>query len=152
MPNGHSSRAERGMEALQELVAAKVDLNQVEPGGRSTALSRLAHAGLVKPAAFLLGNGADVNARDDDGKTALHRATRNSDPDMVRLLLDRNANVTLKDNNGDAANPVVSSDNPQSIIVAGMLLDKIKSELKAVEQVKAVQSSPVKQKPSNPRL
>jgi len=46
---------------------------------------------------FLLDNGADVNKGDKDGTTALHYAVAKNDPELVKLLLIRKANVHAKD-------------------------------------------------------
>lgn len=45
--------------------------------------------------AFLLDRGADVNAVDDNGETAMHGAAYQSRPDLVKLLAERGADVDL---------------------------------------------------------
>ncbi len=62
----------------------------------------------LEQAAFLLDHGADVNARDDRGFTALHRAAETGSPDLVRLLLDR----------GAAVNPEAGGHTPRSLAEA----------------------------------
>src|SRR5574341_693640 len=52
----------------------------------------------------LLANGADVNATQHGGYTALHAAAQNGDRAMVDLLLTRGANPSIKSTDGrDAA-------------------------------------------------
>ncbi|HAU28945.1 MAG TPA: hypothetical protein DCW68_02400 [Rhodospirillaceae bacterium] len=51
----------------------------------------------------LIAMGANVNARDEDGRTALHMATRKHRPDHVALLLKAGANATLADDYGNGA-------------------------------------------------
>ena len=52
----------------------------------------------------LLQNGADINARDNFGQTALIRATENLDAkDTIWLLLNKGADPNLKDNCGTTA-------------------------------------------------
>lgn len=49
----------------------------------------------------LLMEKADVNARDNDGNTPLHRAAERSDIDIVKFLIKKVANVNAKNNGGD---------------------------------------------------
>jgi ankyrin repeat protein len=50
-------------------------------------------------ARWLLGQGADANARADDrsGQTALHSAAWNGDLEMIRLLVDAGADLRARD-------------------------------------------------------
>ncbi len=52
---------------------------------------------------LLLDAGANINAQDRDGKTALMVAAQNANQDAVRLLLQRSADVSLRDNAGLSA-------------------------------------------------
>lgn len=54
-------------------------------------------------ARFLIDKGADVNLKNDYGRTALMLAAKYGQADMVELLLENGANVNAKDNNGRAA-------------------------------------------------
>jgi ankyrin repeat protein len=45
---------------------------------------------------LLLEKGADVNAKDDDGRTALMLAAEKGHTEIVQLLLERGANVNTK--------------------------------------------------------
>lgn len=46
---------------------------------------------------FLIANGADVNAKDPVGQTPLHFAARRGDKDVAELLIDKGADVNAKD-------------------------------------------------------
>jgi ankyrin repeat protein len=48
----------------------------------------------------LLAHGADVNAQDNDGDTALHGAAQNGNVEIMGLLLDKRANVNAKNKQG----------------------------------------------------
>jgi uncharacterized protein len=48
----------------------------------------------------LIAKGADVNAKRNDGLTALMTASRRDRIDVVQALLDRGADVNAKDNSG----------------------------------------------------
>uniref|UniRef100_A0A914I4R9 cGMP-dependent protein kinase interacting domain-containing protein n=1 Tax=Globodera rostochiensis TaxID=31243 RepID=A0A914I4R9_GLORO len=48
----------------------------------------------------LLKNGSDINVSDIDGVTALHQAVIDSNPNMVRFLVDHRAAINAQDNEG----------------------------------------------------
>ncbi|MDG7055767.1 MAG: ankyrin repeat domain-containing protein [Wolbachia endosymbiont of Menacanthus eurysternus] len=48
----------------------------------------------------LIGEHAEINAKDSQGRTALHYAAYFNNTDMVELLLDAGAKTNIKDNNG----------------------------------------------------
>lgn len=52
---------------------------------------------------LLLDAGANLNARDDEGRTALMHASGFGYAEAVRLLIEHGANLNLKDNNGRTA-------------------------------------------------
>ncbi len=49
---------------------------------------------------MLIDHGADVNARDSDGQTALHGAAFRGWNDVIKLLVKSKATVNVADNNG----------------------------------------------------
>jgi ankyrin repeat protein len=51
--------------------------------------------------AFLLSKGANINAQDEDGETALHRAAHYGYSETVKVLLKNKANTKLKDKWGN---------------------------------------------------
>jgi len=68
----------------------------------------------------LLKEGADVNAKNCDGYTALILASSNGRTEIVKLLLEKGANVNAKDNNGETALHS-ASENGHTEIVAKLL-------------------------------
>ncbi len=57
----------------------------------------------VKEAVDYLIRGKAINKIDSEGKTALHYAARNNAPELVKLLIEKGADVTIVDNNGKKA-------------------------------------------------
>ena len=55
------------------------------------------------PRKVLINAGADVNAKDNEGKTALMYAAYNSGKVSVDLLIKNKANINAKDNDGNTA-------------------------------------------------
>jgi ankyrin repeat protein len=45
-------------------------------------------------------NGADLNAKDNDGETALHEASKWDHQDIVKFLIDKDADVNAKASDG----------------------------------------------------
>ena len=67
-------------------------------------------------------NDVDIDARDEDCKTALIRAAEEGDTETVELLLDREADIEAKDNEGKTALIVAASEGHTETV--GLLLDK----------------------------
>lgn len=87
--------------AAERLLAQGADVNAVKNG--EPLLIMAARNGHIQVMKLLLNRGADVNARDDRGRTALMVAAGLSDPGMVRLLLSKGADVSARGNDGYTA-------------------------------------------------
>lgn len=102
----------RGYTALSHAVEAKYDavtdvlLNRpdLDPDSRGLndrpVLIAFAWRNEKERVEKLLARGADVNAQDADGDTALHGAAQSGDVDIVGLLLDKGANPNAKNRQG----------------------------------------------------
>lgn len=74
-------------------------------------------------ARMLLEHGANANVRDDEQRTPLMRAARNSDPDLVSALLAAGADAGLRDEGGRSALhhacTKANAVNVQALVAAG---------------------------------
>lgn len=75
-----------------------------EGGGKHGAkLIAASQSGETDKVKSLLADGADVNAKDREGWTALMHASWNGHTGVAAALLDRGADVGIRDNNGGTA-------------------------------------------------
>jgi ankyrin repeat protein len=77
------------------------------------AAARRSRPGLLQA---LLAKGADPNATDNQGRTALMVAAQFGRPDAVRALLNRGANKELTDNKGGSALDLAVENDQQSVL------------------------------------
>lgn len=68
--------------------------------GRTSLLSA-AFYNNVELLEWLIEKGADINAKDNNGYTALHFAIQEAHDDSVTLLLNHSVDLNAKDNNGN---------------------------------------------------
>ncbi len=73
---------------LLRLLSPVPDVN-ARTDGVDTPLHLAAWVGLKDMAELLLANGADLNLRDNEGRTAVVRAANNFQHEMVKLLRER---------------------------------------------------------------
>ena len=100
--------AKRGdVAALERLAAEGASLDDPEPDSSTTPLAWTALHGHVAAAKWLLDNGAEVNALNADGSTALHSAAFMGQAEIVQLMLERGADPNARHPNG--ALPIHSS-------------------------------------------
>lgn len=78
--------------------------------------------GETKSIEMMLKLGADVNARDVQGKTPLHDACIKGHSETVRLLLDHGANIGARDKNG--VTPLHDAALGGAPVVVKLLLDR----------------------------
>jgi ankyrin repeat protein len=84
-------------EAVKALLDAGADLNARDPDGETPLMWAAHREGGAAKAKLLIDKGADVNAKDKFGWTALTHGACHGHSDIVKLLKDQVATVTLMD-------------------------------------------------------
>jgi ankyrin repeat protein len=79
-------------------------------------------AGDVARIKFLIGKGADVNARDAQGYAPMHTAARNRHPELVAALADLGADLNAQD--GDGMTPLIHAAMRNNVPTVQMLLKR----------------------------
>jgi ankyrin repeat protein len=82
----------------------------------SESLKKVVISGELLDVKRLIEKGADVNAKDNEGITALMYAVAFEHPEMVKLLIDAGADVNAKDNEGITALMVASFEGYTDIV------------------------------------
>jgi len=80
----------------------------------------------------LLAEGADINAADEKGNTALMLASKIGNPRMVKIILAHNPNINSQNNMGYSA-LMIASEQGQAHIVEELLKQGADSTLKNVD-------------------
>jgi ankyrin repeat protein len=97
--------------AAEELLKNGADPNAVATNGSKLAVINSAaasnNAEVVK---LLLRDGANPDAQQQGGYTALHAAAQHNNAEMVRVLLDAGANVSLRSDDGKTAADMAGTD------------------------------------------
>ncbi len=73
----------------------------------NTDLMLAAASGDIEKAKSLIASGVDVDARNDNGETALIIASNNKHTEIMYLLVDNGADMQAKDNNGKKPSPLI---------------------------------------------
>jgi uncharacterized protein len=96
----HTAVVTGNMEAVQQHIRAKSNLNEKDPFGGSSPLISATVFDKPEMAKVLIDAGVDLNFQNNDGSTALHTAAFFCRPEMVRMLLDKGADKTIKNKFG----------------------------------------------------
>lgn len=99
----HAAVIANDMAAVKQHIAAKSDINVLDPFGGSSPLISAAIFGKTEIAKVLIDAGAKLDIKNNDGSTALISAAFFCRPDIVKLLLKAGADKTITNNFGSNA-------------------------------------------------
>lgn len=114
--------SEENLERIKALVKSDPELIRSKDEEGDTPLHYAAFAGRLDLTAFLLENGADVNACDEDLLTPLHAAAMNGHVSVAERLLAANASVSAKDKSGRTPAELASAERYKKL--AELLMKK----------------------------
>ena len=123
-----SAAAEGNLNSVKKYLAKGLDINAKGGSLKSSALLSATLYDQVKMAEFLIQNGADVNAKGDDGGTALHAATFLGQYEIAKLLIQNGADVNARNNEGETVINGTMADWETTKFIAGMLQLKLDRE------------------------
>lgn len=89
--------------STQDLLEAGAVVNSIASTSQSTALILASQGDNARVIELLLSKGANVDASNGYGNTALHEATRHGHVDVVEVLLSGGASVNKQNKKGMAA-------------------------------------------------
>ena len=78
----------------------EADRALLEAARGKISLSSFGYEENIEAVKKTLADGADVNAKDDNGSTPLHPAAANDHKELAELLIEKGANVNAKDGIG----------------------------------------------------
>lgn len=111
-------REAEGRAVVGLLIEHGADVNAVGGPGRITALHAAARRGTIEIAAALLAGGADIEAQDAKGETALRRAVNCGKERMVRLLLAHGADPRSQDKRGRSVVDAARTEAVRAMLLA----------------------------------
>ncbi|MBI3583502.1 MAG: ankyrin repeat domain-containing protein [Nitrospinae bacterium] len=106
-----------GLEEIAEvLIPITKNLNSRHNLSKTTSLTNMAQWGKTEIVKLLLEKGANPDAQDEQGWTALLWAAKENYPDIARLLLDKGANLNAKNRFGETALKLAKKNNHKEMI------------------------------------
>ena len=126
-----SAAAEGNLNSVKAHLAKGLDINAKGGTLKSSALVSATLYDQVKMTEFLIQSGADVNAKGDDGGTALHAAAFLGQYEIAKLLIQNGADVNARNNEGETVINGIMADWETTKFIAGIL--QLKLDREAVE-------------------
>lgn len=107
----------KALDSFENYVNQGARANLVSAYDKQTPLHLAADTLRISLSRKLLAQGANPNARDSWSWTPLHNVARRNNPEIIRLLLEKGADKTLKNNNGETAYDIALKHNASEEIL-----------------------------------
>ena len=92
-------RAQCALERVENMVNA-IKLTHMQQDELNNKLISAAINGDIRKVKESIATGANVDVKDNDGETALHRAALNGHVEVAKVLIEKGADVGAKNNDG----------------------------------------------------
>jgi uncharacterized protein len=132
------SLGRRSAAAAIALLAAVALATGLVAASEATTVADAARMGDAAAVKALLKSGADVNAAQGDGMTALHWAAQKGDPELVGMLLSAGANVRATTRLGGYTPLHLASQAGHARVVAALLASGAPADVKTVTGASAL--------------
>lgn len=109
---------ENDLAKVKELIAAGVDVNRRDENTETTALEKAVEHGNRQMVRALLDAGAEINARNSYGATALMMLDEDATEELVWDLVAAGAKINLRDTEGDTALILVAARGHSELVRA----------------------------------
>ena len=123
-----SAAAEGNLNAVKKYLAEGIDINAKGGSLKSTVLLSATLYDQVEMVECLIQNGADVNAKGEDGATALHAAAFLGQYQVAKILIQNGADVNARNNDGETVISGTMADWETTKFIAGILQLKLDRE------------------------
>ena len=104
------------LEALQGLIDKHPNVNLRDPNSGTTALDHAVQNGNREMVQFLISKGADVNASEDGGVTALMQVNEATTPDLLWDLINAGAKINYKTEYGTTVLMTMASQSNSEVL------------------------------------
>ncbi|MCU7828420.1 MAG: ankyrin repeat domain-containing protein [Candidatus Thiodiazotropha sp. (ex Myrtea sp. 'scaly one' KF741663)] len=92
----------KNIEEVKERLESGSDIEEKDRDGRTPLLNSVSGSNIsIELVSLLINCGANTNAQDNAGFSALHFCAQEKQPEIAELLIDNGANVNLKDQWGN---------------------------------------------------